>query len=110
MKIFSCFNYYYYFTYFNNDHARSRLCCDGKISPNGSNGNGKSKQPKYVSPTTFISCFRWGKSIIFWFVKMKINFLSHESWEYIEDGYVEQEDEATLSNAQKIKIKINKIK
>ena len=39
---------------------------------------------------------------------MKINFLSHESWEYIEDGYVEQEDEATLSNAQKKKK--NKIK
>lgn len=63
--------------------------------------NSEFNQLTYGNPTTFISNFVW-ENHDFWFVKMRILL---GIWEYVEDGYEEQENVAISSNAQKQQLK-----
>ena len=46
-----------------------------------------------------------GENYNFWCVKMRTIFVSNDLWEYVEDGYNDQDDVSTLSNAQKQQLK-----
>ena len=51
-----------------------------------------------------------GKNYEFWAIKMKTLFCSQGIWDLIEKGFIELQDESTLSQDEKDKLQDNKKK